>query len=82
MIDVNTIKLENDIEYIIVGAIENNGNKYLFLANEEDELDKCIRKVIVKDNEEYLTKLDSDEEIEEVMDLFYDKYNEKEGYDE
>lgn len=82
MIEVNTITIDNK-EYIIIGALENNNNKYLFLANENDEMDKCIRKIIVEDNKEYLTELDSDEEFEEIMDLFHDKYsNMKEGYDE
>ena len=82
MIDVNCITLENGREYIIIGALENNGNKYLFLANEKDKLDICIRKVITENNKDYLVKLDTEEEFEKAMDLFNEEFNRKEGNNE
>lgn len=79
-IEINVITLENGIDYLIIDTIINNENKYLFLAQENNDLDMCIRKVIKKeDNEEYLVKLDNDDEFEEVMTLFNEKHTKKEG---
>jgi len=82
MIDVNYITLENGREYIIIGALENKENKYLYLVNENDSLDMCIRKVIVENNKEVLTKLENEEEFEDIMDLFHEEFNRKEDNDE
>lgn len=81
-VEVNVIKLEDGIDYVIIDAIQNENNKYLFLANKNDELDVCIRKIILKDDKEYLVKLDSDEEFEDIMTLFNLKYREKEVHNE
>lgn len=82
MIDVNYITLENGREYIIIGALENKENKYLYLVNENDKLDICLRKVILENDKEVLTKLENEEEFEEVMDLFYKEFNRKEENNE
>jgi len=70
-VEVNCVTIENGREYIIIDAIVIENNKYLVLANETDEFDKCIRKVIVEDGKEYITKLDTEEEFDEVMKEFY-----------
>ncbi len=75
MIDVNVITLEDNLEYMIINTIVKNNNKYVFLANVDDEKKICIRKVISEDGKEYLVKLDSDEEFAEVLTEFNDKYN-------
>ncbi len=75
MIDVNVITLEDNLEYMIINTIVKNNNKYVFLANVDDEKKLCIRKVISEDGKEYLVKLDSDEEFAEVLTEFNDKYN-------
>lgn len=72
--EVNVITLENEKDYIIIDTIEFNSNKYLFLSNKEDENDMCVRKIILKENKEYLIKLDSENELEEVLNIFTTKY--------
>lgn len=73
-LELNVIKLENNEEYVIVDAIQNEDNKYLFLANKDNEEDICIRKVIIKDGQEFLIKLDNDDEFDEVLALFNRKH--------
>lgn len=72
--EVNVITLENENEYIIIDTIEFNNNKYLFLSNKEDETDMCVRKVLIKEEKEYLVKLDSENELEEILNKFSQKY--------
>ena len=74
--EVNTIMLENNKSYIILDTISYQNNEYLVLANELDNTDIALRKVIKKeDNKEYLVKLDSEEEFDEVITLFHEKNN-------
>ena len=69
--NMNLITLENNQDYIILSTIDFNNNKYFLLANELDDKDLCIRKVIMsKDNKEVLVKLDSNEEFFEVLAMF------------
>lgn len=69
--NMNLITLENNQDYIILSTIDFNNNKYLILANELDDKDLCIRKVIMsKDNKEVIVKLDSNEEFFEVLAMF------------
>jgi len=82
MVEVNVITLENGKDYLIVEALEVNNNRYLFLVNEDDEQDSCIRKVITENNEEYLIKLDDKEEYENVMTTFNEKIMRKEEENE
>ncbi len=75
MIDVNVITLENGKEYIITDTIvSDDQNKYLFLVNKIDNNDIMLRKIITKDDGEYITKLDNEDEFEEVMTLFVNKH--------
>lgn len=71
--DVNVIALDG-IEYLIIDALEIDDNKYLILANEKDDLDMCIRKVIIEDGKEFLDKLEDEEEFEKVMTSFEAKH--------
>ena len=81
-IEVNVITLENNRDYEIIDTIKIDDNRYLILSNEEDDNDICVRKIIVDANREYITKLDSKEELEEVMTNFYNKYIKKEDKNE
>ena len=62
----NIITLENGKNYAVIDTLEDNANKYLFFVNENDGIDVGVRKVVKKDNKEYITKLDSREELEKV----------------
>ena len=74
MIDVNVMTLENGKDYIITDTVASNSNKYLFLMGKLDKNDILIRKIITKDDGEYVVKLDSEDEFAEVMTLFADKH--------
>ncbi|MBE6156189.1 MAG: hypothetical protein E7161_00370 [Firmicutes bacterium] len=74
-VEVNCVTLENGREYIIVDAIINDNGKYLVLASETNQFDHCVRKVIVEEGKEYITKLDTEEEFDEVMKDFYFRHN-------
>ena len=77
----NIITLENGKNYAVIDTLEDNANKYLFFVNENDGIDVGVRKVVKKDNKEYITKLDSKEELEKVMLLYHEKY-ERNGLNE
>lgn len=71
----------NDIELELVDALEHNGQTYMafFPAVEEDaeedgeEYGLVILKSIFENGEELLSTLDSDEELNEVYDLFMER---------
>lgn len=73
MIDVNTVVLENGIEYTEIDKLIHNDIEYLLLSNINDVKDSCIRKVSVYKNEEYICRLDDDSEFDIILDLFVKK---------
>lgn len=76
----------NEIELELVDALEHNGVTYMafFPAVEEgadedsDEYGMVILKSITENGEEFLSTLDSDEELEEVYALFMERLFEDE----
>lgn len=73
--EFNVITLEDNIEYTEIDKIEYNNNIYVFLSNLENPEDFCIRKLINKNNEEYIIGLESQQEFDEVLSLFTKKYS-------
>lgn len=73
MVEVNTMILENGIEYTEVDDLVYNNTKYILLSNIKNVKDSCIRKISIEDNEEYLSRLDDDNEFDVVLDLFMQK---------
>lgn len=73
-INCNVITLENNIDYIEVDKIEFNNNTYLFLSNEDNDNDFTIRRLIRENDEEYLEKLNNQEEFDRILKLFIDKF--------
>lgn len=73
MIEVNTIVLENGIEYTEVDELTYNNTKYILLSNIKNVKDSCIRKLSVEDNKEYLCRLENDQEYDVVLNLFIEK---------
>ena len=72
----------NDIELEYVDALEHNGQTYMaFFPTVEDEADEAaaedfglvILKTVMENSEELLSTLDSDEEVNEVYDLFMEQ---------
>lgn len=82
MIDVNVIKLEDNLDYVIIDTLANKENQYFFLAQELDENNVCVRKVIKEEGKEFLVKLDNEEEFLEVLKLFNSKHNKRGMNDE
>ena len=74
MADLDILTLQNNKDYIVIDTLINEEKKYLFLLNKEDDNDMVVRKVIKKDDGEYVTKLDSEDEFEEIMYLFKEKH--------
>ncbi len=70
MIDVNAVTLENGQDYLIMETIIFNNVEYLYLVNESDIKDVCIRKKINENEETYLTGLDNEDELEKVLKEF------------
>ena len=76
----------NDIELELVDVLEHNGQTYMafYPAVEEgededsEEFGMVILKSIVENGEELLSTLDSDEELNEVYDLFMERLFEDE----
>lgn len=75
MVEVKKVILDSGVEYIIVDEIEIENKKYVYLANENDEKDFCIRKSIIENNEEFFVGLDSKEEFEKALIIFTKKNN-------
>ena len=79
----------NDIELELVDALEHKGQTYMafFPAVEEgadedsDDYGMVILKSIEENGEELLRTLDSDEELEEVYDLFMERLHQDEEED-
>lgn len=76
MEEVKVIDLENGT-FVITDEILINGIKYVYLTNENDVMDFCIRKVKIENNEEYLVKLDSDQEFDIAIQEFLNKHQDE-----
>lgn len=74
MKELDTIKLEDGLTYAIVETIEKDDNKYVYLANINDEKDFCIRKIILENNEEILIGLENDDEFKKALLYLQNKY--------
>jgi len=72
--ECNVVTLEDNIEYTEVDRIEYNNNNYVFLSDLENPENFCIRKLINKNEEEYIIGLDSKEEFDIVLNQFTQKY--------
>lgn len=76
MEEVKVIDLENGT-FVITDEIFINGIKYVYLTNENDVMDFCIRKVKIENNEEYLVKLESDQEFDTAIQAFLNKHQDE-----
>lgn len=74
--EVKVIELD-DGTYVVDDEITINNTKYVYLTNEADVMDFYIQKVILKDNEEYLEGIDSDEEFDMAMQVFLNKHKQE-----
>ena len=72
-IECNVITI-NNIEYTEIDKINYNNNTYIFLANIDNPSDYMIRKLTIKNNEEYLSALSNEEEFKDLLNIFKNKY--------
>ena len=70
---INIVTLENGIDYDVILAIEDVNKNYIVLSNVSDHNDIAIRRILENDDKEYLEKLDSEEEFEKIINLFYER---------
>lgn len=73
MIDINTVVLENGIEYTEVDDLIYENTKYILLSNIDNVRDSCIRKITIDNNLEYISELDDDKEFDIILKLFLEK---------
>ena len=67
---MDTIVLDNGIEYAIVKNEVINNILYTMFANVNDNTDICFRKTITKNGEDYYIVLDDDNEYDLVVAYF------------
>lgn len=67
--ELDTIVLDDGIEYAIVKELKINDTLYTLFANVNDSEDICYRKTIIQDGEEYYIGLD-DNEFDLVANMF------------
>lgn len=73
-IDVEIITLEDGNNYMVTEELEINNIKYVYLTNEKNISDFCIRKINYINNDEYLVALDSREEFMMALNEFVNKF--------
>ena len=71
--NLDFVTLEDGINYLIFEQIDYNNIKYLYLVNENDKDDFCIRKVIIEDEKQYLTAIADENELNMAIKLFAKK---------
>ena len=64
---LQSIVLDDGIEYLILNDKVIDGIKYTLFANIKDAEDICFRKTIIQDGEEYYVGLDDMKEFEKVL---------------
>ena len=70
---MNTIVLDDGIEYAIVREDVINGTEYTLFTNVNDNSKICFRKTVIEDGEDYYIGLDSDKEFDLVSAHFTKK---------
>lgn len=72
MIDINTVRLENGIEYTEIDDLIYNNTRYVLLTNVDNVKDSCIRKIRVDNDKSYISRL-SDNEFDIILNMFLEK---------
>ena len=73
MIEVNTMILENGIEYSEIDNLVYNNIKYVLLSNINNSKDSCIRKISIENNKEYVCRLKDQDEFNIILNMFLEK---------
>lgn len=72
---INVITMDDGIDYMIVDEISINNTRYVYLSNVNDKEDFFVQKIKVENGQEILEALDSDEEFDNALKIFYEKHN-------
>ncbi len=72
--NIEVVTLEDGKDYMVTAELEINNIKYLFLTNEDDVADFCLRKINTINNNEYLVGLNDKEEVIKVLQKFANKF--------
>lgn len=72
--NIEVVTLEDGKDYMVTAELEINNIKYLFLTNEDDVADFCLRKINTINNNEYLIGLNDKEEVIKVLQEFTNKF--------
>ena len=72
--NIEVVTLEDGKDYMVTAELEINNIKYLFLTNEDDVADFCLRKINTINNNEYLVGLNDKEEVITVLQEFTNKF--------
>ena len=72
--NIEVVTLEDGKDYMVTAELEINNIKYLFLTNEDDVADFCLRKINTIKNNEYLGGLNDKEEVIKVLQEFTNKF--------
>lgn len=70
---LETIILDDGIEYAIIKELEINNTKYTLFANVNNSEEICYRKTIIKDNIEYYAGINDSNEFNLVANTFAKK---------
>ena len=58
--EIEVVTLEDNLDYVILTEVNIDSNKYMVLSREEDPNVVVVRKVIIEDGNEYLTKVNTE----------------------
>lgn len=72
--NIDVVTLDNGKNYMVTEELVINNIKYVYLTNEDDVADFCIRKVNYINNNEYLVGLDNKEEVLMALNEFTRKH--------
>lgn len=67
----------NGNDYLVLDEIIINNIKYIYLSKENSPLNIMVNKIIIENGKEYLRGLDNDEEVINVLDIYYQKHKEE-----
>ena len=70
---MNSIVLDDGIEYIIFQTEVINDIEYTLFVNIDDNTDICFRKTIIENGEKFYIGLDNEKELEKVLLTFTKK---------
>ena len=72
--NIEVVTLEDGKDYMVTAELDINNIKYLFLTNEDDVADFCLRKINTINNNVYLVGLNDKEEVIKILQEFTNKF--------